>query len=101
MFQNVGESEPLAFIPPLKGAGIPARSDKAEVYSKMQISCRCKHCGHQVLNTNEDQISLEFDFLTEEVRFVCRNKGCKKVNVISFAEKRKTDPLPVPVAVRG
>jgi len=60
----------------------------------MQISCRCKYCGHQALNTSEENIALEFDFLEEVVRFVCRNRDCRKLNTMSFANPRKTAPLP-------
>ena len=60
----------------------------------MQILCRCAHCGHSFTSDQESQVSLEFDFMDQEVRFVCRNKGCKRQNTISFANKGKTQPLP-------
>ena len=66
----------------------------------MQISCKCAHCGHQYLSQSDDDICLEFDFALEEVRFICRNKGCKKQNVINFEPHRKTAPLPTPIMMR-
>ena len=66
----------------------------------MQISCKCAHCGHQYLSDIEDQITLEFDFAEKEVRFICRNKGCKKQNIISFRPPGETRPLPMPIMMR-
>lgn len=66
----------------------------------MQISCRCKKCGHQFLSDSDQEVALEFDFLEEEVRFVCREKGCKHINIINFAPRRKTQPLPGIIASR-
>ena len=60
----------------------------------MQIVCRCKHCGHRFMNTEDEDLAIEFDFLDEQVIFVCRNKGCKRVNRLSFAKLSKTMPLP-------
>jgi len=60
----------------------------------MQIACRCKHCGHLFINEKEDDLCLEIDFLEEEMRFVCRQKGCKQTNVIKMASLKKVIPLP-------
>jgi len=60
----------------------------------MQIVCKCKYCGHSTISDNENDMTLEFDALEEEIRFVCRNKNCRKNNVISFAPRKKTQPLP-------
>lgn len=60
----------------------------------MQIVCKCKYCGHSTISENENDLTLEFDALEEEIRFVCRNKNCRKNNVVSFAQRKKTQPLP-------
>ena len=60
----------------------------------MQIACRCRYCGHLFTNEKDDDLCLEFDFLEETIRFVCRQKGCKKTNVIKTASLSKTMPLP-------
>jgi hypothetical protein len=60
----------------------------------MQISLKCKYCGHQFIFNKEDELSLEIDFMAEEMRFVCMQKGCREVNVLNFAPRRKTEPLP-------
>jgi hypothetical protein len=60
----------------------------------MQISIKCKHCGHQFIFDKEDELALEIDFSAEELRFVCREKGCRKNNVLNFAPRRLTQPLP-------
>jgi rubredoxin len=60
----------------------------------MQIACRCKYCGHIFTNDKEDDLCLEIDFLEEEMRFVCRERGCKKTNRIKLASLKKVMPLP-------
>ncbi len=67
----------------------------------MQITCRCKYCGHRHYNEDELQPTLEFDFSEEEIIFFCRNKGCKRKNTINFADKRKTQPLPTTRVMHG
>lgn len=60
----------------------------------MQIICKCKHCGHIFISDNDPDLAVEFDACEEEIRFVCRNKDCRKNNRFSFAQRRKTEPLP-------
>jgi hypothetical protein len=44
---------------------------------------------------------VEFDAMEEEIRFVCRNRECRKNNTISFAQRKKLDPLPRSMVGRG
>ena len=67
----------------------------------MQITIRCKYCGHQFIFDKEDELALEIDFIEEELRFVCREKGCRKINILNFAPRRKTQPLPGILAAGG
>ena len=60
----------------------------------MQIVCKCKFCGHTHISDKDDHLTLEFDALEEEVRFVCRNKNCRKNNTISFLPRKRIEPLP-------
>jgi len=60
----------------------------------MQIACICKHCGHHTVSDNDDDLCLEFDAKEEEVRFVCRNRNCRKNNTISFLPRKRIEPLP-------
>lgn len=60
----------------------------------MQIVCRCKYCGHTFISDKDPDLTLEFDALEEEIRFVCRQKDCRKNNVISFLPRKKIVPLP-------
>ena len=66
----------------------------------MQVVCKCKYCGHIFMSENEDDLCLEIDFMEEEIRFVCREKGCRRNNKINFAEKSKTAPLPGIIGMR-
>ena len=66
----------------------------------MQISLRCAGCGHVYINDSDKDLSLEIDFMQEELRFVCREAKCHKINKISFAQRRKTQPLPGILASR-
>lgn len=67
----------------------------------MQIVCKCKHCGHTHVSDKEEDMVVEFDAMEEEIRFVCRNRECRKNNTISFAQRKKTDPLPRSMVGRG
>jgi transposase-like protein len=59
----------------------------------MQISLRCKHCGFSFLNEQDSDLSLEIDFMEEEIRYVCRK--CKRGNVIKLkGDAPKTGRLP-------
>ena len=55
----------------------------------MQLSVRCKYCGHIYLNEREDELCLEFDFSEEEIRYLCMK--CKKDNIIKLRQKRREE----------
>ena len=60
----------------------------------MQIVCKCKYCGHVHISDKDEDLCLEFDAQEEEIRFVCRNKVCRRNNTISFLPRKKIEPLP-------
>jgi hypothetical protein len=67
----------------------------------MQIACKCKYCGKTYLSEDENDLHLEIDFANETIMFVCREKGCKKHNIMNLADSRKTQPLPGIIGMRG
>jgi len=67
----------------------------------MQIVCICKHCHHHHVSDKDEDLTVEFDAAAEEIRFVCRNKGCRKNNTISFAQRKNLVPLPRTLVGRG
>jgi hypothetical protein len=67
----------------------------------MNIACKCKSCNG-IHMQHQDELTLEFDFMDELVRFICPN--CKYMNEMSFrslAEKNKRMPLPNISVSRG
>ena len=69
--------------------------------SSMQIVCKCKHCGHVFISDKDPDLCVEFDAMEEEIRFVCRNGGCRKNNTISFRPRKEIVPLPRIMVSRG
>jgi hypothetical protein len=67
----------------------------------MQLTCKCKYCGHIHLSDKDDDLAVEIDAMEEAIRFVCRNPDCRKNNTISFAERKKLAPLPKSMVGRG
>jgi hypothetical protein len=57
----------------------------------MQIALRCGKCNHQYLSDNDNDLSLEIDFVKSEIRYIC--KKCRKENVILLV-KRDNGSLP-------
>ena len=60
----------------------------------MVIACKCRGCG-KIYMQQDDELTLEFDFLYEKITFVCPN--CKILNELSFEslrERNKKQPLP-------
>ena len=48
----------------------------------MQISLKCGACGHQYLSEGKDDLAMEIDFVTGEIRYLCRK--CKKENILTL-----------------
>ena len=62
----------------------------------MKISCTCEKCNTVFLG-NEEDMFMEFDYSEKQIRFYCRNKTCKHVNIFEFntwQDKQKKSPLP-------
>ena len=51
----------------------------------MQIALKCKYCTQISVSEDNGDFCLELDAFEGEIRFVCRHKGCKKVNRIRLA----------------
>ena len=61
----------------------------------MQIALKCKYCGQISVSEDNGDFCLEIDAFEGEFRFVCRQKGCKKLNKIRLAPPRpETERLP-------
>jgi|GEM_PF-4174436 len=62
----------------------------------MKISCTCEKCRTIFLGTEED-LFMEFNFFEKKIRFYCKNKDCKHVNVFDFdtwQKKQIQSPYP-------
>jgi hypothetical protein len=48
----------------------------------MQIVFKCKYCGQITVSEDKGDLCLEVDAFEGELRFVCRQDKCKKLNRI-------------------
>lgn len=56
----------------------------------MQISLKCEKCSHIYLGDSEKSSCLEIDFLTKQIKYLCRYEECGHENIIDFANWKKT-----------
>jgi len=62
----------------------------------MQIACKCGKCGQMFMN-QEDDLSIQLDFASQTLSFMCRNKKCNHDNIFDFGgwkKQQKHSPLP-------
>ena len=61
----------------------------------MQMVLKCKYCGQVSVSEDTGDFCVEIDAFEGEIRFVCRQKGCNKLNRIPLTPIRpEREPLP-------
>ena len=62
----------------------------------MQIVLKCKYCGQITVNEDVGDFCLEIDALEGEMRFVCRQPKCKKMNRIPLVAPPRPEKSALP-----